>query len=200
MGKVSIGLRGWRFEEDEVFDESGSFRSLEEMPEDTAHRLSRLTNLVTAPCDACWLVHGDEGREDANVAAVVYGEPDYEVLLCEAHEDDFLYWYREEGGAEYRGDPAMQDAFHEWFADGGRAPGNYDGIEHVETDPGDIPAPGDIDMSDVDPELPDERKKRIDLRNMEVREGADAERDERDEGDPVPLDDADVDLTTDYPG
>jgi len=33
----------------------------------------------------------------------------------------------------------MQDAFHEWFAEGGRAPEGYEGIEHVNTDPDALP-------------------------------------------------------------
>ena len=36
-------------------------------------------------------------------------------------------------------DPELQDAFHEWFLDGGRAPDDYEGIEHVETDPMAVP-------------------------------------------------------------
>ena len=35
MGKISIGLRGWRFEEDEVFDAEGNVRPFGEMDEDT---------------------------------------------------------------------------------------------------------------------------------------------------------------------
>jgi hypothetical protein len=195
--KVSIGLRGWRFEESDVFTADGDLRPLAEMPASARERVSRLTTLVTAPCDCCWLIHGDENVDRCDVAAVVYGEPDGEVVLCDEHEDDFVYWYREEGGDEFRGDLELQDRFHEWFGAGNRSPDWFHGVDHVETEPEALPDPEAVDLSDVDPELPTERKERIDLRNMEVRRGADAE---RDEADPVPTDEADVDLTRDYPG
>jgi hypothetical protein len=141
MGKVCIGLRGWRFDEEAVFDREGAFRPMDEMPEETSTRLSRLTALVNRPCDACWLIHGDEEVERCNPAAVVYGEPMAEVLLCDDHEPDFVYWFREAGGGEYRGTDDVEDAFHEWFADGGRAPGGYAGLSHVDTDPDELPDP-----------------------------------------------------------
>jgi len=148
MEKVSIGLRGWRFSESDVFDEEGRFRPLEEMPDDVANRVSRLSVLVTAPCDACYLVHGEENVGACNVAEVVYGEPMGEVILCGEHEADFVYWYRERGGDSLRGEPELRNAFHEWFADGGRAPGDYPGIEHVDTDPEHVPDPPDPDEVD----------------------------------------------------
>ncbi|WP_152041064.1 hypothetical protein [Salinigranum salinum] len=141
MSKVSIGLRGWRFEEREVFAETGEFRPLAEIPEDARHRLVRLSLIVDRPCDACYLVHGEKDR--CRAATIVYGEPLDEVLLCDHHEADFLYWFREEGGRELAGDDAFRDAFHEWFADGGRAPEGYAGLEHVETDPDALPDPPD---------------------------------------------------------
>ena len=141
MGKVSIGLRGWRFDESEVFDDDGAYLPIDEMPPDVRKRIVRLSALVTKPCDACWLVHGDEEIARANVAAVVYGEPLSEVLLCAEHENDFLYWYREDGGSRYRGEDELQDAFYEWFDDGSRAPDDYAGVEHVDTDPDDLPDP-----------------------------------------------------------
>ena len=141
MGKVSIGLRGWRFDEEAVFDADGRYRPLEEMPDETATRISRLTALVGSPCDACWLLHGDDNLEECAPADAVYGEPGAEVLLCADHEVDFLYWYREEGGEDLRGTDAFQAAFHEWFADGGRAPEGFEGIEHVDTAPADVPNP-----------------------------------------------------------
>ena len=55
------------------------------------NRLLRLTALVDAPCDACWLVHGDEEIERCNVPVAVYGEPRSEVLVCREHETDFIY-------------------------------------------------------------------------------------------------------------
>jgi len=68
MGKVSIGLRGWRFDEDEVFDDEGRYRPLDEMPRDVADRISRLTGLVTSPCHACFLLHGESEIAACNVA------------------------------------------------------------------------------------------------------------------------------------
>jgi len=141
MSKVSIGLRGWRFDEDEVFTDDGNLKPFGEMPPEPRTRIIRLHRLVEAPCDACWLIHGDAEVHECNVATVVYGEPFAEVVLCDEHERDFLYWYREDGGKEYRGDEAFEDAFHEWFADGNRAPEGYGGIEHVDTDPEGIPKP-----------------------------------------------------------
>ena len=53
MGKVSIALRGWRFDEAEVFDEDGEIRPLEEMSEETRKRLVRLRVVAGEPCDPC---------------------------------------------------------------------------------------------------------------------------------------------------
>jgi len=139
MGKVSIGLRGWRFDEDEVFDADGDLRSLEAMHPDTRQRIVRLTALIGDPCHACWLIHGEEAIEQCRLARIVYGEPGGEVILCEEHEPDFLYWFHEEGGREYAGDTDLEDAFHEWFATGNRAPEGYGGLEHVEEEPDAIP-------------------------------------------------------------
>jgi hypothetical protein len=143
MAKVSIGLRGWRFEETDVFTPEGAIRPLDEMPPDARERVLRLSALVGSPCDACWLIHGEEDVEQCRAADVVYGEPMAEVVLCTSHEADFLYWYRAEGGSAYRGSEDLEDAFYEWFADGGRAPEEYGGIEHVDTDPEDLPEPPD---------------------------------------------------------
>jgi hypothetical protein len=141
MAKVSIGLRGWRFEEREVFTPEGEFRPLTEIPEDARHRLVRLSLIVDRPCDACYLEHGE--KERCRPATIVYGEPLDEVLLCDHHEADFLYWFREDGGRELVGDDDFRDAFHEWFAGGGRAPAGYAGLDHVETDPESLPDPPD---------------------------------------------------------
>lgn len=170
MGKVSIGLRGWRFDEADVFTDDGDLRPVDQMPDDVAARVSRLSALVGSPCHACWLIHGDENLPACNVAAVVYGEPMAEVVLCEEHEPDFLYWYREAGGDQYRGSEAFQDAFFEWFTDGGRAPSDYSGIEHVDTEPESIPDP-DIDQDAGPLERPG--SERIDLRNLDL-DGEDA--------------------------
>jgi hypothetical protein len=212
MAKVSIGLRGWRFEEREVFTDTGEFRPLTEIPEETRHRLVRLSLIVDRPCDACYLEHGDAEKERCRPATIVYGEPLDEVLLCDVHEADFLYWFREEGGRELAGDDAFRDAFHEWFAGGGRAPEGYGGIDHVETDPDSLPDPPD--PKEVQRRLESAagfEGERIDLREGTPLEGrrpgasADAvaesdgdgeeNEDEFDAGD----DDIDVDLGADYP-
>jgi hypothetical protein len=172
MGKVSIGLRGWRFDEDEVFTESGDFRPMDEIPPDPRKRLVRLQALVASPCDACWLIHGDAEVHKCNQSEVVYGEPLAEVVLCADHEPDFLYWFAEAGGEQYKGEQELQDEFHEWFADGGRAPEGYGGVEHVETDPEDVPVPPDPDQEALNVDLPEEERKRIDLRNVAVEDGA----------------------------
>ena len=139
MGKVSIGLRGWRFDEREVFTEEGEMKPIDEMDFEVRKRVVRLRGLIGSPCHACWLIHGDGNLDSCNEAAVVYGEPLHEAVLCADHEPDFLYWFREEDGSELRGDPELQDAFHEWFADGGRAPEGYERDEHVDTDPTAVP-------------------------------------------------------------
>ena len=196
MGKVSIGLRGWRFEEDEVFTEDGEFRPMDEIPKEPRERLIRLQALVNAPCDACWLIHGDDEIHECNVAAVVYGEALGEVVLCGEHEPDFLYWFAEAGGEQFKGRQELQDEFHEWFADGGRAPEGYGGVQHVETDPDDIPEPPEPDQEALNVELPEEERDRIDLRSVDL----DGEGDESDGGDPVDEDDMDdLDLGQDYP-
>ena len=148
MGKVSIALRGWRFDEEEVFDEDGEIRPLEEVSEETRRRLVRLRVVAGEPCDLCWLLN--EFKSDCNVARIVYGEPLSEVLLCPDHETDFLYWYREDGGSAHRGEENFADYFHEWFATGNRAPEGYGGIDHVDTEPDRVPAP---DMDEDVPEL-----------------------------------------------
>jgi len=196
MGKVSIALRGWRFEEDEVFAEDGRLRPFEAMPDDAAERIARLPELVGSACDACWLEHGDENREACNQVQVVYGEPLGEVGLCNDHEDAFVYWFREGGGSQYQGDLDLADAFHEWFLDGGRPPEWFEGVEHVDTAPQELPELPDQRTGALDMHLPDAEKERIDLRTGEVLTGADAERE--DDG-PTPAD-ADVDLSRDYPG
>jgi hypothetical protein len=135
MGKVSIGLRGWRFDEEAVFDGDGEIRPFDEVPEEARHRLVRLSSLLGEPCNACWLVHGEANVEQCNTGTVVYGEPLAEVLLCDDHEVDFLYWFREVGGHAHAGSADLQDEFHEWFADGGRAPDGYAGLDHVQREP-----------------------------------------------------------------
>lgn len=138
MGKVSVGLRGWRFDESEILRDE-EFKPLDEIPLDARQRLVRLTTLIDKPCDACYLIHGESKKANCNRARVVYGEPGEEVLLCNDHEPDFIYWYQECGGSELRGSEAFADTFYEWFEDGGRAPEQFGGIEHVETEPDELP-------------------------------------------------------------
>lgn len=193
MAKVSVGLRGWRFEESEIFDDDGEFRPLEEIPEEPRERLLRLTKLVEEPCDACYLDHGEAAVENANQATIVYGEPLGEVLLCEAHEPDFLYWYREAGGSRHRGEESFADAFHEWYAGDNRAPDGYGGLDHVDADPANLPEPpGQLEIQRrVEEEF---EGRRIDLREYGPDEPDEAEKLTEED-----LEDADLDLSTDYP-
>jgi hypothetical protein len=191
MAKVSIGLRGWRFDEEEVFTDDGEFRSLDDVPEDTRKRLIRLTYLQGKPCDACYLVHGEENKKRCNQAEIVYGEPMEEVLLCSEHEADFLYWFREAGGTDAAGTETFRDEFHEWFVAGNRAPEGYGGLEHVDTDPDELPTPPD--PAELNRRLNEEyegERKRIDLRTGEITTVGD-------DADDEPLDD--VDLSREYP-
>ncbi len=168
MGKVCIGLRGWRFDEDEVFTADGQLRPLEDVPLDERRRLVRLAAIHDARCDACWLAHGEEGSEEWNQAEVVYGEPLSEVVVCREHEPDFYYWYLEAGGEEHRGTEAFDDRFHEWFADGSRAPEGYVGVEHVETEPEAVPEPEMPDLEALNRELPAEEQVNVDLRDVDL--------------------------------
>jgi hypothetical protein len=195
MAKVSIGLRGWRFEESEVFTDDGEFKPLDDIPEEPRERLLRLSRLVMEPCDACYLVHGEADKRRCNEATIVYGEPLEEVLLCDRHESDFLYWYREAGGSAHRGDPEMKDAFHEWFADGGRAPEGYGGMEHVDTDPGSLPDPPDAE--EVQRRL--EEAVGFEAERLDMREFLEDYREEDKEGERLdPDEDLDLDLD-EYP-
>jgi hypothetical protein len=139
MGKVSIGLRGWRFDEDEVFAADGTVRPLDNMPPETRQRILRLSGLIGEPCDACYLLYGRDEVERCRPAQLIYGEPGGEVLLCDAHEPDFVYWFQEAGGREYAGTEDFDDRFHEWFLEGGRAPEEFGRIDHVEEAPDEVP-------------------------------------------------------------
>jgi len=153
MDKVSIGLRGWRFDEDAVLTDDGELRRVDEMEPEVRERVLRLHRLVESPCDACWLIHGDENIQRCRVARAVYGEPFEEVVLCDEHEPDFRYWFGEAGGRELAGTEDFEDGFHEWFLDGGRAPEGYAGVEHVETAPEDVP---EFDRDDAEFDADDE--------------------------------------------
>jgi hypothetical protein len=190
MAKVSIGLQGWRFEESEVFTEEGAYRPFDAMDEDVRNRLIRLDALVGAPCDACWLETRDRG--ECNTARYVYGEPLAEVVVCEAHEPDFVYWFQEADGRAVAGESDFDDHFHRWFADGNRAPEGFEGMEYVATHPDELPDPPSVDPEDVDLEV-GEVEERIDVRSVVDDGGEDGD----DEAGP-PVDD-DLDLSTDYP-
>jgi hypothetical protein len=183
MTKVSIGFRGWRFDEDEVFDDDGNYRPLDEMSEDTRDRLGRIPMLTDQPCDVCYLEHGSADAAAADAPTVVYGEPGAEVLTCDRHEREFYYWFLEAGGREHKGTEQLQDAFHEWIAAGNRAPEGYDGPEHVETDPESVPAPAFDDLTAVDVDLPEDEQARLDL----------LDRDE------INDEDLDLDMDAEYP-
>jgi len=149
MSKVSVGMRGWRFDEEELFTPDGEYVPFEEMSEETRQRIVRLGVLYGSPCDACWLIHGDENLDECNEAEYVYGEPLAEVVVCESHEPDFVYWFRESGGSEYAGADDFDDHFHEWFLEGNRAPEGYDGMEYRSEAPDELPDPPEIDEEDV---------------------------------------------------
>ncbi|ERG94656.1 hypothetical protein [Haloquadratum walsbyi] len=192
MSKVSIGLRGWRFEESEIFTEEGEFRSLSEIPDDTRQRLVRLTYLQGEPCMACHSVYGDEEKHRSKEATIVYGEPTSEVLLCGEHEADFLYWFREINNADTAGIDDVQMVFMQWFENGNRSPDGYGGLEHVVTDPDSLPSPPDADeLTRRLNEEYDGKRKRIDLQTGEISwidETADTTDDE-----------SDLDFSRDYP-
>jgi hypothetical protein len=183
MTKVSIGFRGWRFDEDEVFDEDGSYRPLPEMDEDTRERIQRIPELSNQPCDVCYLAAQAGERESRDEPTAVYGEPGAEVLVCDAHEATFYYWFLDAGGDEHEGTPELQDAFHKWVAAGNREPEHYEGPDHVETDPDSIPAPAAGDLQGLPVELPESERARIDL--LEGHDHDDIE--------------GDLDLDLDYP-
>jgi hypothetical protein len=194
MAKVSVGLRGWRFDEEELFTEDGNWFPLDELPADTRNRILRLGLLVEQPCDACYLIHGEAEKNRCTPAAIVYGEPGDEVLLCDAHEADFLYWFREEGGSDLAGEERFRDEFHEWFAAGNRAPDGYGPDEHVEEAPDELP----------DLPSPEEAQRRLEEAveyeeiSYDMRDAADwASQEADDDEEPVDLDD--VDLDTEYP-
>jgi hypothetical protein len=193
MAKVSIGLRGWRFEEDEIFTDDEELKPLDEIPEDPRERLLRLVGLVEEPCDVCYLDYGEEEINLCNQAEIVYGEPDGEVLLCPEHEPDLLYWFREEGGSDHKGSVEFADRFHEWVAAGNEAPDGYAAVEHVEEDPDGLP---DLpDQQEVQERLEaDFEGERIDI--LELAGQEDTEREEITEEE---LADSDLDLSTDYP-
>ena len=199
MNKVSIGLRGWRFEESAVFTDDGSFLPLDEMPADTRRRVNRLTALVNRPCGACWLEHGDEEVERCNTARVVYGEPMAEVVLCDDHESDFVYWFNEAGGSRYRGGDDLDDAFYEWFLENGRAPDGYAGVTHVDSDPESLPDPeAALDATRDDAESEESGKDTND--EGYIREGSDSDAEsELDDNDGDGSDDPELDLSREYP-
>ena len=206
MAKVSVGLRGWRFEESDIFTADGEVKPLDEIPEDPRARLLRLQSLVAEPCDACYLVHGEAEKRRCNEATIVYGEPLEEVLLCADHEADFLYWFREAGGDAFAGEDRFRDEFHEWFADGGRAPAEYGGLDHVDTDPETLPElPSQREVQRRLEENAEgferERYDLLELYEAGAPDDADAENGEdgEDDGENEDLDLDGLDLDTEYP-
>ena len=193
MSKVSVGLRGWRFDEDEIFTRDEELKPLDEIPEEPRERLLRLVALVEEPCDVCYLDHGEDAVHRCNQAEMVYGEPNGEVLLCPKHEPDLIYWFREEGGSEHAGELEFGDRFHEWVAAGNEAPEGYGSVEHVEEDPDELP---DLpDQQDIQERVEqDFEGERIDI--LELAGETDDDEDELSEDD---LANSDVDLSTDYP-
>ena len=193
MAKVSVGLRGWRFDEEEIFTDDGELKPLDEIPEGPRERLFRLVGLVEEPCDVCYLEHGESEVHRCNQAEIVYGEPEGEVLCCPEHEPDLIYWYREEGGSEHAGSVEFGDRFHEWVAAGNEAPEGYGSVEHVEQDPGGLP---DLpDQQEVQERLEaDFEGERIDI--LELARGEETDREELTEEE---LAESGLDLSTDYP-
>lgn len=192
MAKVSVGLRGWRFDEEEIITDDGELKPLDEIPADPRERLFRLVGLVEEPCDVCYLEYGEAEVHRCNQAEIVYGEPNGEVLLCPEHEPELIYWYREEGGSEHAGDLEFGDRFHEWVATGNGAPEGYGSVEHVEEDPEGLP-----DLPDQQ-EIQERVERDFEGDRIDVRELAGEPDDEADDG--LSEDDLeDVDLSTDYP-
>ncbi|WP_373189123.1 hypothetical protein [Halolamina sp.] len=192
MAKVNVGLRGWRFDEAEIFTDEGEWVPLDELPTDTRNRILRLGLLVDQPCDACYLVHGEDEKRRCNPGAIVYGEPGDEVLLCDNHEGDFLYWFREEDGSQLAGEERFRDEFHEWFAADNRAPEGYGSDEHVEEAPDELP----------DLPTPEEAQRRLEESveyeeiRYNMRDAVDGDS-ETEAGEAVDLDG--IDLDTEYP-
>jgi hypothetical protein len=192
MAKVSVGLRGWRFDEEELFTDDGEWVPLDELPPETRDRVLRLGLLVEQPCDACYLVYGEAEKNQCRQAAIVYGEPGDEVLLCDDHEADFLYWFREAGGSDLAGEERFRDEFHEWFAADNRALEGYGPDEHVEQAPDELPdLPDPQEAQRRLEESVDYEEIRYDMRDAVDWGGDDAE------VEPVDLDE--LDLDTEYP-
>ena len=194
MAKVSVGLRGWRFDEEEIFTDDGQLKPLDEIPEGPRERLFRLVGLVEEPCDVCYLDYGESEVHRCNQAEVVYGEPEGEVLLCPEHEPELIYWYREAGGSEHAGSVAFGDRFHKWVAAGNEVPEDYGSVEHVEEDPDGLP-----DLPEQQ-EIQERVERNFEGERIDIRELAGQSDDEKADADELSEDDiADVDLSTDYP-
>jgi len=114
-----------------------------------------------------------------------------EVLLCADHESDFIYWYQEAGGSDLRGDEAFADVFHQWFADGNRAPDSFGGTEVVETDPEALP-----DLPDAR-EIRERLEENYEPHTINLREYLDEPDEPTDQ--PTEEEIAELDLDTDYP-
>lgn len=113
--KICIGLRGWKFNPDDVLTEKGELKALEEMSEHDRLRIVRLSEIIGNACHVCMLKNPEEGWDKWKKATVVYGEPTSEVLLCDEHESVFEIWFFEKGGKTYKGKEEMAEKFHEWL-------------------------------------------------------------------------------------
>ena len=191
MAKVSVGLRGWRFDEDDIFTDDEELKPLDEIPEEPRERLVRLVGLLEEPCDVCYLEYGEAEVHRCNQAEIVYGEPRGEVLLCAEHEPDLIYWYREEGGSEHAGSLEFGDRFHEWVAAGNESPEGYGSVEHVEENPTELP-----DLPDQQ-EIQERVERDFEGERIDILELAGAESDDEDSVTEESL--SDVDLSSDYP-
>jgi len=200
MAKVSVGLRGWRFDEADIFTDDGELKPLDEIPEDPRERLVRLVGLIEEPCDVCYLDYGESEVHRCNQAEIVYGEPNGEVLLCPEHEPELIYWFREGGGSDHAGTVEFGDRFHEWVAAGNEAPEGYGSVEHVDEDPDGLP-----DLPDQQ-EIQERVEENFEGERIDILELAGVKSDENDEDDETEerlsekdLAESGVDLSTDYP-
>lgn len=120
--KICIGLRGWKFDIQEVLDKNGELKALEEMSEEDKVRIIRLSEIIGNACHVCMLKNPEEGWDVWEKATVVYGEPTSEVLLCDKHESIFEHWFFNEGGKAYKGKEELQEKFHNWIKNSGFSP------------------------------------------------------------------------------
>jgi len=197
MAKVSVGLRGWRFDEEEIFTDDEELKPLDEIPEEPRERLVRLVSLVEEPCDVCYLEHGEAEVHRCNQAEIVYGEPKGEVLLCPEHEPNLIYWFRGGGRQRARRRPRVRRPLPRVGRRGQRGPGWVRPVEHVEEDPDGLP-----DLPDQQ-DIQERVEQDFDGDRIDILELA-GETDDEEEGTADKLTEDDlaesgVNLSTDYP-